>query len=60
MSKYTTDFPIKQNPLRDSMKTSDQQVKVSLRCAQCNEPVPSGGPHVCKPKKENEDVQNTN
>lgn len=39
------------NPLVDSMNMRDQEVKVDLRCALCNEPVQAGKPHTCAKKE---------
>ncbi len=48
-------------PLIDTMKLGDAHLQVSVRCAQCNEPVQAGITHTCKPKpKESKNEQNSN
>ena len=47
-----SDIPLikKKNPFQDSMKMGDGMLRVSVRCARCNEPVQAGTPHTCKTK----------
>ena len=43
------------------MKLGDTQVRVTLRCALCFEPVQTGIKHICnfQPSKENKNVKST-